>query len=65
MLPFLQATLTNLKDVLFIGNPMYEDLTDRAEARIRVLAYLPQVTKVDGELVKPSDIEAAKALELT
>lgn len=43
---------------------MYEDLTDRAEARIRVLAYLPQVTKVDGELVKPSEIEAAKALEL-
>lgn len=57
------ATLSNLRDVVFVGNPMYEDLTDRSEARIRVIARLPQVTKVDGELVKPSDIEAAKALE--
>ena len=64
LLPFLQATLTNLKDVLFLGNPMYEELPDRAEARIRVIAHLPQVTKVDGELVKPSDIEAAKGIEL-
>ncbi len=50
-----------MKDVLFIGNPMYEEAADRQEARLRVLARLPQVTKIDGELVKPSEIEASKA----
>ncbi len=39
---------------------MYDECIDRNEARLRVLARLPQVTKIDGELVKPSEIEAAK-----
>lgn len=54
-----QASLDNLKDVMFLGNPMYEEAADRDEAKLRVLARLPQVTKIDGVLVKPSDIEAA------
>jgi len=53
--------LDNLKDVLFLGNPMYEEAADRDEARLRVLARLPQVTKIDGDLVKPSEVEAARA----
>jgi len=52
------ACLTKLKDVLFLGNPMYENLT-KAEARIEVLKRLPNVTKIDGELVKPDEREAA------
>lgn len=39
---------------------MYEEAADREEARLRVLARLPQVVKIDGELVKPSEIEASK-----
>jgi hypothetical protein len=49
-----------LKDVLFIGNPMYDEAADKYEARLRVLARLPQVTKIDGELVKPSEVEASR-----
>ncbi len=55
-----KSTLPNLKDVLFVGNPMYDGCADRNEARLRVLARLPQVTKIDGELVKPSEVDAAK-----
>jgi len=40
---------------------MYEEAADRDEARLRVLARLPQVTKIDGDLVKPSEVEAARA----
>jgi len=52
--------LSSLKDVLFIGNPMYDEAADKYEARLRVLARLPQVTKIDGELVKPSEVEASR-----
>ena len=55
--------MENLKDVLFIGNPMYDDISDKSEARIQILQRLPQVTKIDGELVKPSEIEAAKSVD--
>ena len=40
---------------------MYDDLADKNEARIQILQRLPQVTKIDGDLVKPSEIEAAKS----
>ena len=53
--------MVNLKDVLFVGNPMYDECADKNEARLRVLARLPQVTKIDGELVKPSEVEASHA----
>ena len=39
---------------------MYDDCADKNEARLRILARLPQVTKIDGELVKPAEIEASK-----
>jgi hypothetical protein len=39
-----QAGLSELKDVLFVGNPMYEGL-DRREAKLQVLKRLPQVPK--------------------
>lgn len=52
------ASLTKLKDVLFLGNPMYDNLS-KAEIRIEVLKRLPSVTKIDGELVKPDERETA------
>jgi len=52
--------LRSLKDVLFIGNPMYEEAADKHEAKLRILARLPQLTKIDGELVKPSEVEASR-----
>jgi len=39
---------------------MYDDCTDKNEARLKVLARLPHVSKIDGELVKPSEVEASK-----
>ena len=41
---------------------MYDEVADKNEARIRILQRLPQVTKIDGELVKPSEVEAAKSV---
>mmetsp|Transcript_24770 Transcript_24770/g.32358 ORF Transcript_24770/g.32358 Transcript_24770/m.32358 type:complete len:202 (-) Transcript_24770:75-680(-) len=53
----LQA-LPKLRDVLFVGNPCYEGLT-REEARIEVLRQLPDIVKIDGDMVKPAERELA------
>ncbi len=55
------AGLPELRDVLFVGNPMYEGM-DKAAAKLQVLKRLPQVSKIDSEMVSPGDREAAKAL---
>jgi len=39
---------------------MYDEVSDKQEARLRILGRLPQVTKIDGDLVKPFEVEAAK-----
>eukprot|EP01035_Chromulina_nebulosa_P018905 gene18905-24708_t len=52
------AGLANLKDVLFVGNPIYDEMT-REQARIEVLKRLPQVLKIDGDMVKPQERELA------
>ena len=49
-----------LRDVLFIGNPMYADVASKEEARIEILRLLPNLVKIDGEFVKPSELEAAQ-----
>lgn len=54
------AGLPKLREVLFVGNPMYDEVDN---PRLHVLKRLKQVTKIDGDLVKPAEIEAAKALE--
>ena len=51
-----------LRDVLFVGNPMYEGLSPE-EQRINVLKFLPNVQKIDGDMVKPAEREAAAAAE--
>jgi len=53
----LQA-LPKLRDVLFVGNPCYEGLTHE-QARIEVIRQLPNIVKIDGDMVKPSEREAA------
>ena len=49
-----------LRDVLFIGNPMYSEVSSKEEARIEILRHLPNLKKIDGEFVKPSELEAAQ-----
>ena len=44
--------------MLFVGNPLYEDMS-KDEARIEVLRHLPNVAKIDGDMVKPSEREIA------
>ena len=41
-----------------MGNPIYDDMTKEA-ARIEVLRHLPNVVKIDGDMVKPSERELA------
>ena len=55
-----QSGLAELRDVLFVGNPMCEGLS-REEQRIEVLKRLPNVMKIDGDMVKPSEREEAAA----
>mmetsp|Transcript_33708 Transcript_33708/g.24739 ORF Transcript_33708/g.24739 Transcript_33708/m.24739 type:complete len:192 (-) Transcript_33708:93-668(-) len=52
------AGLANLRDVLFVGNPIYDEMP-KEQARIEVLKRLPQVAKIDGDMVKPTERELA------
>ena len=52
------ASLPNLKEVLFIGNPIYEEFS-KEMARVEVLKHLPNLVKLDGDMVKPSEREMA------
>jgi len=53
------AGLTSLRDVLFFGNPIYDESGSKEAARIEVLKRLPQVQKIDGDMVKPTERELA------
>eukprot|EP00611_Tribonema_gayanum_P004583 TRINITY_DN1378_c0_g1_i1.p2 TRINITY_DN1378_c0_g1~~TRINITY_DN1378_c0_g1_i1.p2 ORF type:complete len:216 (-),score=86.89 TRINITY_DN1378_c0_g1_i1:19-594(-) len=53
----LQA-LAHLRDVTFVGNPIYGEMS-REDARVEVLRHVPQVAKIDGDMVRPSEREAA------
>ena len=53
-----KSGLVNLRDVLFVGNPIYDDMP-KEQARIEVLKRLPQVAKIDGDMVKPTERELA------
>ena len=50
--------MANLRDVLFVGNPIYDEMP-REQARIEVLRRLPQIMKIDGDMVKPQERELA------
>ena len=51
----------HLRDVLFVGNPIYDDMP-KEQARIEVLKRLPQVAKIDGDMVKPTERELATGI---
>ena len=53
------ASLPALKDILLVGNPIYSDFGTREEARVEVLRHLPNLAKIDGQMVKPSERDAA------
>jgi dynein light chain 1, axonemal len=44
--------------VLFTGNPIYEGVS-REEQRTEMLTRVPQLTKIDGEIVTPAERELA------
>merc|ERR1711907_490388 len=56
------AGMPNLKDVVFKGNPMYEGVSEQ-DARIEILKQLPNLTKIDGSMVTPSERDKAQGLE--
>ena len=55
------AGLANLKDVLFVGNPIYDEFS-KEQVRIEVLKRLPNLTKIDGDMVKPTERELATGI---
>merc|ERR1711988_1263722 len=57
------GSLPNLRDVLFVGNPMYEGM-DKDAARIEVLKQLPNLQKIDGSMVTPSERDKASGVEV-
>lgn len=52
------AVLPELRDLLLFGNPLYEGLS-KEEARIEVLKHLPNLSKIDGDMVTPVEREQA------
>ncbi|KAJ8571769.1 hypothetical protein ON010_g5066 [Phytophthora cinnamomi] len=52
------ASLPKLRDVLFTGNPIYETLS-KEDARLNVLKRIPKVAKIDGDMVKQTERDAA------
>ena len=55
-----KSKIRRLRDVLFVGNPMYSEVSSKEDARIEILRHLPNLKKIDGEFVKHSEIEAAQ-----
>jgi len=52
------ACLPELRDVLFFGNPLYDGMT-KEEARVEILKHLPNLSKIDGDMVTPVEREQA------
>ena len=55
----LQA-LPAMREVLFKNNPIYDDL-EPDQQRIEVLKHLPNIAKIDGDMVKPAERDEAAA----
>ena len=55
--------LTNLKELLLVGNPLYNDTPEdkRGDYRVEVLKRCPTLLKLDGIAVDPDERSAAKA----
>jgi len=57
------AGLPNLRDVLFVGNPIYDTFGTKEEQRLEVLRHLPNLSKIDGDMVKPAERDKAQGVE--
>ena len=55
------AGLSSLREVLFTGNPIYDGM-EKAQAKLQVLKRLPNLAKIDNDMVSPGERDAAKAL---
>ena len=47
----------------YTGNPIYDEVP-KEQIRIEVLKRLPQITKIDGDLVKPAERELATGVKM-
>ena len=56
-------TLQNIKTVLFVGNPIYNDYNSREEAIPKVVKKIPQIETVDAKLVTAAIRQAAEEME--
>ena len=56
------AGLPKLRDILLTGNPCYDGM-EKAEQRRAVLAQLPNIAKIDGEMVTAADKEGGEEKE--
>lgn len=55
------AALPNLREVIFIGNPIYDGM-DEETARANVVKRIPHIKKVDAKIITEEDHERAAAL---
>mmetsp|Transcript_25391 Transcript_25391/g.28184 ORF Transcript_25391/g.28184 Transcript_25391/m.28184 type:complete len:131 (+) Transcript_25391:198-590(+) len=56
------SQLTELKTVLFLGNPIYGE-KEKDEMKASVVKRIPQIHNVDGVLVSEEDRKAAEELD--
>ena len=56
------ASLVNLRDVLLMGNPIYDEFPTVEARRVEVLKRLPNLAKIDGDMVKPNERELATGI---
>jgi hypothetical protein len=52
------ANCAALKELLLLGNPMYDDLSPK-EARAEVIKRLPKLHKLDGVLITETERQEA------
>ena len=55
--------LQNIKTVLFIGNPIYNDFATREEAIPKVVKKIPQIETVDAKLITAAIRSKAEELD--
>ena len=53
--------LPDLRDVLFKGNPFYDSFDTADACRQAIIKRLPQISKLDGQLITQAEKDAANA----
>jgi dynein light chain 1 len=56
------AALPKLRDLLLTGNPLYDAHADKAACRAAVVKRVPQIQKLDNEMITSIEREAAAKL---